>query len=312
MSESAPPDVPGCTVEAPSLLTAESIERLLNDFRGWLYELSAVTDTPAQPAKEAPDLHTLLGQMIAIRQEVNLQTKTVRAQQEQNTETLRMLGEVIEELQQTPRTPVSSPDDALRPLLKSLLDTQDALMLAFREANRVQETVTPLLQGKDEVSAKTAVALPVLAIPPLQQPPLSWLARVLGVSPISPAAIQDWQDQVRHSYQRAAEETRAAERRQHEESAASWQREQKRAAQLLASLVEGYRMGLQRIERALQQHGCEAIPALGEVFDPERMEVIEAVSGSGKPAGEVLEEVRRGYLWRGRVFRFAQVRVARS
>ena len=29
-------------------------------------------------------------------------------------------------------------------------------------------------------------------------------------------------------------------------------------------------------------------------------------------AVDVLEEVRRGYLWRGRVFRFAQVRVARS
>jgi len=25
----------------------------------------------------------------------------------------------------------------------------------------------------------------------------------------------------------------------------------------------------------------------------------------------VIEEVRRGYLWRGRLFRFAQVRVAR-
>jgi molecular chaperone GrpE len=71
-------------------------------------------------------------------------------------------------------------------------------------------------------------------------------------------------------------------------------------------------MGLQRLERALSQHGLEAIPAAGEPFDPERMEVLEAVDGTGRPPGEVLAEVRRGYLWRGRVFRYAQVRVARS
>jgi molecular chaperone GrpE len=71
-------------------------------------------------------------------------------------------------------------------------------------------------------------------------------------------------------------------------------------------------MGLQRIERALEQHGLEAISAAGRAFDPERMEVLEAVDQSGRPPGEVLEEIRRGYLWRGRVFRYAQVRVARS
>jgi molecular chaperone GrpE (heat shock protein) len=36
------------------------------------------------------------------------------------------------------------------------------------------------------------------------------------------------------------------------------------------------------------------------------------VSGSGQPSGEVIDEVRRGYLRGERVFRFAQVRVAKS
>ncbi len=69
-------------------------------------------------------------------------------------------------------------------------------------------------------------------------------------------------------------------------------------------------MSLQRVERVLQQQGLETIPCVGAAFDPELMEVLEAVSGSGRPAGEVLEEVRRGYRWNDRVFRFAQVRVA--
>jgi molecular chaperone GrpE len=71
-------------------------------------------------------------------------------------------------------------------------------------------------------------------------------------------------------------------------------------------------MSLQRIDRALAQHGLEPLAAVGRPFDPEVMEVVEAVAGSGRPAGEVVGEVRRGYRRNGRVFRCAQVRVAAS
>jgi molecular chaperone GrpE len=84
-----------------------------------------------------------------------------------------------------------------------------------------------------------------------------------------------------------------------------------RAGQLLTSLVTGYTMSLQRVERALQQHGLEGMACVGAPFDPERMEAVEVVQQSARAASEVIEEVRRGYLWRGKVFRFAQVRVAR-
>jgi molecular chaperone GrpE len=70
-------------------------------------------------------------------------------------------------------------------------------------------------------------------------------------------------------------------------------------------------MSLQRLERALQQQGLEPIPALGLPFDPETMEVVEVVPGPGRTSTEVIDEVRRGYLRAGRVFRFAQVRVAK-
>jgi molecular chaperone GrpE len=71
-------------------------------------------------------------------------------------------------------------------------------------------------------------------------------------------------------------------------------------------------MSLQRIERALARHGLEPIASEGRAFDPEQMEVVEAVPGTGRPAGEVIEEVRRGYLYQSRVFRYAQVRVAKD
>ncbi len=85
-----------------------------------------------------------------------------------------------------------------------------------------------------------------------------------------------------------------------------------RTRQFVTSLITGYTMSLQRVERALQQHGLEAIPTVGEPFDPEVMEVLEVLHEPGRTATEVVEEVRRGYVWRGHVFRCAQVRVARA
>jgi molecular chaperone GrpE len=75
--------------------------------------------------------------------------------------------------------------------------------------------------------------------------------------------------------------------------------------------LTGYAMSVGRLERALQQYGLEPIPAVGRPFDPEQMEVVDVVPDSGQPPGEVIEEVRRGYFWRGRVFRYAQVSVAK-
>jgi molecular chaperone GrpE len=78
------------------------------------------------------------------------------------------------------------------------------------------------------------------------------------------------------------------------------------------SVIAGYTMSLQRLDRLLDQHDLEALASVGMVYDPERMEVLDTVAGTGKPSGEVIEEMRRGYLWRGRVFRFALVRVAKG
>ncbi|MBI3838064.1 MAG: nucleotide exchange factor GrpE [Planctomycetia bacterium] len=61
----------------------------------------------------------------------------------------------------------------------------------------------------------------------------------------------------------------------------------------------------------MEQVGLESIPCVGELFDPEQMEVVAAVKDSGRTNGEVIEEVRRGYLWRGRMFRHALVSVAK-
>jgi molecular chaperone GrpE len=257
----------GDVVGRAEALTPEAIEGILADFRAWLREASV--PAPAAPDAEAIDLHTLLGQFTALRHEVHLQTRAARAQQEQGAEALGQLGEALAALQQGRLSARlgedQARDEALRPLLKTLVDIYDALSLAEREVRRVQESLLPLVE--QSAAPDQAPAAPSI-----------W-ARLFGRGPT------------------IAEQRPAAG---------------DRARQLLASVLTGYTMSLQRVERALRQHELEPILTVGRPFDPESMEVLEVVIDSERPSGEVVGEVRRGYLWRDRVFRFAQVRVAKS
>jgi len=269
MSECPPPGVAaGAAGRGAQALTPEAVAAVLADFQTWLRDLASAP--PAEPAPSpAVDLHTLLGGFVALRHEVNLQTRATRAQQEQNAETLRQLSEALEALR---RAPQPAQDEATKPLLKTLVDLFDALALAEREVRRVQEAVLPALE--------TMVA----ALAPAEAPRRPFWARWLGAAPPADSA------------ERARQAREAGER----------------GRAMLASLATGYTMSLQRLDRALRQHGLEPMAVVGAPFDPERMEVLEAVADSGRKAGEVLDEVRRGYLWNGRVFRYAQVRVAKS
>ena len=302
MSEGATPAVAGnAVVGAAQGLTPEAIEAVLADFRSWLEQLPHLPNGEAPPPDSADadgaaaiDLHTLLAQFIALRHEVNLQTRAVRNQQEQNAESLRQLaqaqtalGQMVELAQ---KGGAESRADELRPLLKTLVETADALALARREIRRAEETVLAALEelaaAEDAAEAPEEVAT---------APRRGFWTRLFGVGA------------------RAAHSAEAGEPL--EDRLGGWPRPAEEVAdqiqRLLESLISGYTMSLQRIERALYEHDLEPIACVGRAFDPEEMEVLEAVPDSGRPAGEVLEEVRSGYRWQGRVFRFALVRVAR-
>lgn len=73
--------------------------------------------------------------------------------------------------------------------------------------------------------------------------------------------------------------------------------------------------GIAAIDRKLRQllesEGVTAIDASsGRPFDPREHEAIANVPGTGRPDGEIVEEVRRGYRLRDRVLRPALVAVA--
>ncbi len=290
-------------------MTPDAVSAVLADFQAWLTALPATAeDLDSSSAEEFIDLHTLLAQFLAVRQEVNLQTRAARAQQEQNAEALKQLTTALEALRQSQKNADETRekaveeaiDAAVRPLLKSLVDVYDGVALASREMQRLRDTVLPNLE---DLAAATEVDEPEPEPEPEPEvapaPPPSWWQRWFGAPTQSPTPVP-----APSKPDKPSSEQRERERLARESA--------ERVRSLLSSLVMGYTMSLQRIERTLRQHDLDAIPTVGERFDPEQMEVVEAVANSGRPTGEVLEEVRRGYLWNGRVFRYAQVRVAKG
>jgi molecular chaperone GrpE len=294
MPEPAPPDVAAADARrAAQALSPAQIDGVLADFRSWLTALAGAPPGPhgGAPAPErAPDLHTLLGQFLALRHEVNLQTRAARNLQEQNAEILRQYGTALESVRTAGGQPPQGRDEQVRSLVETLVELHDALARAGREVGRGEDALAPLLEQACAVLEGQAQR-PAAALPP-RELPRSFLTRLFGGA-------------VHEVPQRPADDDARDRAR---EACGGLQRVQK----VLASLVAGYGMGLQRVERALARSGLQPISTVGRPFDPERMEAVEAVSGSGRPAGEVLEEVRRGYLYDGRVFRFAQVRVAKG
>ena len=76
--------------------------------------------------------------------------------------------------------------------------------------------------------------------------------------------------------------------------------------------MDGYALIQSRLRRTLDAEQIAAIASVGRPVDPERMNVVAVVETTDVPPGHVVDEVRRGYTWRGRVLRYAEVRAARA
>jgi len=75
--------------------------------------------------------------------------------------------------------------------------------------------------------------------------------------------------------------------------------------------VEGVAAIDRKLRALLESEGVSQIDASpGRPFDPREHEAIATVPGTGRPEGEIVEEVRRGYRLRDRVVRPALVAVA--
>lgn len=76
------------------------------------------------------------------------------------------------------------------------------------------------------------------------------------------------------------------------------------------ALLEGVEMTLRKMYATLEYEGLAKIEAVGKPFNPKMHEIVLKVPTKDCEEGVVIEEVRKGFMLRGKVIRPSMVKIA--
>ncbi len=74
-------------------------------------------------------------------------------------------------------------------------------------------------------------------------------------------------------------------------------------------LTEGLKMVRKNLNASLEAEGIKRIEALGKPFDPTLYEAVDKVQGKRNGEDIVIEEIRKGYTFKGKILRPSMVKV---
>ena len=83
-----------------------------------------------------------------------------------------------------------------------------------------------------------------------------------------------------------------------------------RSLKPLEAIVRGVEITLKKLEKVLENEGVFPIECVGKAFDPSKHNAVARIEKDGVEDWIVIEEVRRGYIMRGRVIRPSIVKIA--
>ncbi|EXJ15732.1 nucleotide exchange factor GrpE [Imhoffiella purpurea] len=83
------------------------------------------------------------------------------------------------------------------------------------------------------------------------------------------------------------------------------------ARAFVGSMAEGLGISLRRLDETLARQGVHHFEALHRRFDPHRMRANELADDPDRPEGQVVEELRKGFMLNDALLRPAEVRVNR-
>ncbi len=87
--------------------------------------------------------------------------------------------------------------------------------------------------------------------------------------------------------------------------------QESRTAENSRAMLQGFELLVARVRRQMQQCEIERIDVVGKVFDAELMNAIDMIDTPGVARAHVAEQLRPAYLWRGKLLRCADVRLAK-
>jgi molecular chaperone GrpE len=251
-------------------------EQILGRFRQWLDETRDEAEALGEDAFDEPSspdppvgLYQVVEALTAVRHEVKLLTKASRNEEERWEATLLSLNAAVEQFRAVEAKESEAAHKAARPLVETLIELDESLT----RGRQVVETARfKILQEVEQDMRDLRDRLEELY---RAQP---WWRRAL---------CRPWH--------RAAEKLYAG-------------RTSETQRRIFDSLLEGYELIQRRMRRAFEEQQIARIPCVGQPVDPNRMTVLETVSDFSRAPGTVVEEVRPGYCWQGRVIRFAEVK----
>lgn len=257
-------------------------EEILTRFRGWLDQTQCECDSldenladghnaDGEGFDEPVGLYHLVEQFTALRHDMKLLTKATRGTEQRNEATLLSLQAAIEQFRSVQAKEEEAADKAARPLAETLVELDESLQ---RCRGVIEQAKYRVLH---DVSTELKAGRDRLDELFRAQ---SWWRRLL---------CRPWHKAARELYSQHAADT---------------------YRNIFEALLEGYDLMENRLRRTMRQQSIVRIPCLGEQADPNRMTVVEIVADPTRRPGTVVEELRPGYCWNGRVLRFAEVKAA--
>jgi molecular chaperone GrpE len=77
-----------------------------------------------------------------------------------------------------------------------------------------------------------------------------------------------------------------------------------------SNILEGMEMVRKKLWKIISCEGLSPIDAIGKPFDPNVHEAVQEIETCDYPEGTIVEEIKKGYLLNGKVFRPCLVKVA--
>ncbi len=256
-------------------------EDVLVRLRRWLAETRAEGERAGEDGRTEGDLCPpladfdwleVLAEFTALRHEVKLHTKSVRGLEDETSRALSGLEQAIAQFRSVEAKEAEAAQRAGRPLVEAIVEIHEAI-------ERGAAAVRAALQRIDDARQKTSDECT------RRIGQLRWWQRWLA---------RWW---VSRSFYTA--------------SLALWQAHAESVREMFRALADGYFLGSLRIQRIMREGHITRIETQGRPFDPNQMTAIEVADTADVPPGHVAAEIRPGYLWQGKVVRFAEVRVAR-
>jgi len=247
---------------------------MLSQMRDWLDETrTAAVESEGAGSEPAPDLsagfYQLVEQLTALRHDLKLLTKAARSGDERHEATLVSMQAAIEQFRAIEPKEAEAAEKARRPLVEALIDLDEALDRGRRAIETARQRVL------EEASGELGELRQRLDELYQTQP---WWRRVL---------CHPWHAAAKKIYSDRALQTQRG---------------------IFDSLLEGYDLIGNRLQRTLAEQAIVRMDCLGRPVDPHSMKVLEVVSDPCRAPGTVVEQLRAGYLWRGKVIRFAEVK----